>query len=346
MRVSDGVGAPLSATARLTVLNRPTITDITNVTIIEDTASPNLPFTISDFESNALTLEITTSNPILIPQPNVLISGTGNNKTVRVLPATNQFGLATITITVRDSDGLSASDSFDVTVLAVNDLPVLGNIDNQVMDEDTRRSITLQTSDVEDTPAQLLLTVSVNDTNLLTVAIANRTLTLTALSNQFGGTRVTVVLTDSAGEAVSNAFDVTVNPINDPPTLNTIDPVVIDQKAGLTTVPLSGISGGPPNEPQAVTIRAATANTNLVGRLTVNYTSGPSGSVSFETVSNFTGTTTITLTVDDGALSNNIVSRTFGVSIGDTNDPPTISGIVDQLTAEDTTIQVNFTLVR
>lgn len=344
VRVSDGVGSPLSGSARLTVLNRPTITDITNVTILEDTASPDLPFTISDFESSVLTLEVNSSNPILVPISNVFISGTGDNRTVKISPTTNQFGFATITITVRDSDGISASDSFDVTVISVNDLPVLGAIGNQVMDEDTQRNISLQASDVEDTPAQLSLSAIVNDTNLLAAAIANRTLTLTALSNQFGSTRVTVFLTDSLGGTVSNAFDVTVNGINDPPTLNPIDPVFIDQKAGPTVVPLSGISGGPANEPQSVSVRAATANTNIVGNLRINYTSGPSGSVSFETVSNFTGITTITVTVDDGAASNHIASRTFGVSIGDTNDPPTISLIADQLVAEDSSVQVNFTV--
>ncbi|HKQ36665.1 MAG TPA: immunoglobulin domain-containing protein, partial [Verrucomicrobiae bacterium] len=343
-RVSDGVGSPLSATARLTVLNRPTISDITNITILEDTPSTDVPFVVSDLESSLLTFEVGTSNPALIPISNVLINGTGNNRTVKVLPTTNQFGIATITITVRDTDGISASDSFDVTVLAVNDLPVLGDIGAQVMDEDTQRSISLQASDVEDAPGQLSLSASVNDTNLLTAAIVNRTLTLTGLPNQFGNTRVTVFLTDSTGGTVSNAFDVTVSAINDPPTLNAIDAVFIDQKAGLTVVPLSGISGGPANEPQTVTVRAATPNTNLVGNLRVNYASGPSGSVSFETVSNFTGTTTITVTVDDGAVSNNIVSRTFGISIGDTNDPPTISVIADQIIAEDSSVQVNFTI--
>jgi len=218
VRVSDGVGSPLSATARLTVLNRPTITDITNITVLEDTPSAEVPFVISDFELGVLTLEIGSSNLGLIPLSNVFISGTGNNRTVRVLPATNQFGASTITITVRDGDGLSASDSFDVTVLAVNDLPVLGAIANQVMDEDAQRSIVLQTSDVEDTQAQLSLAVFVNDTNHLSIAIANRTLTLSGRPNQFGATRVTVVLTDSASGVVSNEFDVTINSINDPPT--------------------------------------------------------------------------------------------------------------------------------
>jgi hypothetical protein len=51
---------------------------------------------------------------------------------------------------------------------------------------------------------------------------------------------------------VAVVLDMTVNPVNDTPTLDAIsDPAAINEDAGLQTVGLSGISAGP-NETQAL----------------------------------------------------------------------------------------------
>lgn len=341
VRVSDGVGSPLSASARLTVLNRPTISDVGNLTLPEDTPSAELPFVIGDFEPGALTLEAVASNPALI---SLLVTGTGNDRFIKVLPATNQSGSATVTLTVRDADGLTASDSFDVTVTPVNDLPVLVSVPNQTMEEDSQRNIPLQVADVEDAEGQLILAAESSDLNLLAATIVDRTLTLSPQPDQFGTARVSVTLRDTAGGAVSNAFDVVVHPVNDPPTLTAISTVTLEEDAGLTSVPLTGISSGAANEPQTLAVRASLSNSNLLTAFTVNYTSGASGSLSFSTVSNVTGNVTITVAVDDGGASNNIVTRAFLVIIGGVNDQPFISSIADQIIAEDTPAQINITI--
>lgn len=343
VRVSDGVGSPLSATARLTVLNRPTISDVADITLAEDTTSPELPVIIGDFETAVLALEALSSNPALTPT--ILLGGTGSNRTVRIFPATNQSGTATITLTVRDTDGITASDTFHVTVTAENDLPVLGPVANQNLAEDTPRSLLLEAADVEDASAQLVLAAVSSDSNLFTVGIADRTLTITPRPDQFGGGRVTVTLTDTGGGVVSNFFDVVVHAVNDPPTLNVIPTSNIEEESGQVIVPLSGISSGAANEPDTtLTVRASLSDSNLLAGLMVSYAGGASGSLSFSTVSNLTGAASITVTVDDGGTSNNIIVRTFLVLVGDVNDPPFISPIADQLIAEDASLQVPFTV--
>jgi len=62
-----------------------------------------------------LTVTASSSNTTLIPNSNIVVSGTGTGRTVTVTPVANQTGTATITVT--GADGTStASDTFVVTV--------------------------------------------------------------------------------------------------------------------------------------------------------------------------------------------------------------------------------------
>src|SRR5947209_19871231 len=78
-----------------------------------------------------------SSNPVLVPGANILFVGSGSNRTVTLRPATNQFGSTTITLTVSDGDGGTASASFLLTVNSVNDPPTISSVANQSTDEDT-----------------------------------------------------------------------------------------------------------------------------------------------------------------------------------------------------------------
>jgi hypothetical protein len=65
--------------------------------------------------SEMLTVTASSSNTTLIPNSNIVVSGTGTSRTVTVTPVANQTGTATITIT--GGDGTStATDTFVVTV--------------------------------------------------------------------------------------------------------------------------------------------------------------------------------------------------------------------------------------
>jgi beta-glucanase (GH16 family) len=102
----------------------PTISDIANLSIPEDTATAAIPFTVGDLETAAaaLTVSAASSNTALVPLANIVLGGSAANRTVTLTPAADQSGSATITITV--SDGvLSSSDSFVLTVTAVNAAP-------------------------------------------------------------------------------------------------------------------------------------------------------------------------------------------------------------------------------
>jgi len=112
---------------------------------------------------------------------------------------------------------------------------------------------------------------------------------------------------------------VSVAAVNDAPTLNTIDDLIISQNAGLQTVNLSGISAGG-GESQTLTVTASSGNANVIPHPTVTYASpGSTGSMSFTPVPNTNGTAIITVTVQDNGGTNNggvdTIVRTFTVTV-------------------------------
>ena len=118
--------------------------------------------------------------------------------------------------------------------------------------------------------------------------------------------------------------------VNQPPTLNAITNLIINENAGLQTVSLSGITSGATNENQTLTVTAVSSNTGLIPNPTVNYTSAnTTGSLTFTPVTNVNGTATITVTVNDGGTSNSNVTQTFTVTVNAGNQPPTLNAISD-----------------
>ena len=226
-----------------------------------------------------------------------------------MLPATNQSGSATVTLTVRDPEGLSASSSFVLTVAAVNDAPIIGAIGNQTINEDNVLSLPLTVSDIDSAPASLVLSAS--SSNPVLVPTANivfsgsgfvRSLQLTPASNENGSATITVTISDGISNA-STSFILTVLPVNDPPTLNAISNLAINEDAGLQTVPLSGISSGAANESQALSLIALSSNPALIANPAINYNSpSNSGTLTFTPVANANGSALITVTVSDGSL--------------------------------------------
>jgi hypothetical protein len=105
-------------------------------------------------------------------------------------------------------------------------------------------------------------------------------------------------------------------PPNHPPTLNGVLNLTVNQNSPAQTVALSGISTGATNEIQTLKVTAISSKTSLIPNPTVTYKSPSStGTLTFKPPVNATGTATITVTVNDGGASNNIVTRSFLVTV-------------------------------
>ena len=130
----------------------PTISDITDKTTNEDTATGAIPFTVGDAELDPayLTVTATSSDLALVPVENISLGGSGVNRTIDILPAPNRSGTATITVSVNDGN-VTVNDTFLLTVAAVNDAPV-ADAQSLSMLWNTSINITLTGTDVDGNP--------------------------------------------------------------------------------------------------------------------------------------------------------------------------------------------------
>ncbi len=336
----------------------PTLTAIPNVTLNEDATAQtvNLSGITSGSvnENQTLTVTATSSNPGLIPNPTVNYSSPNTTGSLNFTPAANGFGMATITVTV--NDGQPANNiftrTFTVTVTAVNDVPTIAAINNVTINEDAGVQ-TVGLSGIGYGAANENQTLAISATSSNPGLIPNPTvsysspnatgsLSFTPAANASGTATITVTINDgqAANNIASQTFTVTVNQVNDTPTLNTLNNVSIGENAGPQTVNLSGIGTGAPNETQALTIIASSSNPGLIPNPTVNYTSpNATGSLIFTPVANATGVATITVTVNDGQPANNTTTRTFTVAVNQVNIPPTLAAIGNVSINEDALLQ-------
>ncbi|HUB68095.1 MAG TPA: chitobiase/beta-hexosaminidase C-terminal domain-containing protein, partial [Candidatus Methylacidiphilales bacterium] len=97
----------------------PMVTPLSDQIINENGNTVPLTLSIGDMQipASSLTITAASSNTTLIPNANIVIGGSGANRTVTVTPASGQFGTATITVTVSDGT-FSTVETFQVTTLS------------------------------------------------------------------------------------------------------------------------------------------------------------------------------------------------------------------------------------
>ncbi len=218
------IGPLLKCVATAAALSLGQLTDIATA---EDTPSQPVPIRIvGGDERRPVSFAVKSSHPHLVPEANVQFRESGRETVMVVTPAPNEAGKSVISI--HATDGITtATQSFNVTVTAVNDAPTLSKIPDQVVPEDASMpAIPFSAGDVETPAASLIITATSSDTDLLpedAIVIdgegATRTLKATPKLGSSG--RVRVKLTVSDGEAsTARDFEIRVGSANHAPLAN------------------------------------------------------------------------------------------------------------------------------
>lgn len=336
----------------------PTITPIADQTIPEDGATGALAFTVGDVEdaASALVVAATSSNQVLVPDANLVLGGTGANRTVTVTPAANQNGTTTVTVTVQDSAGNTEQTSFLVTVTSDNDPPTITAIaDQAILEDSTTGALAFIVGDVETPAGSLMVSASSSDQTIIPDANlvlggagANRTLTVTPAADQNGGpVTITVLVQDTDGGSTPEQLAVTVTPVNDPPSFSLAGDVASDEDAGAQTVPsqATAVVAGPADEVgQAVSFLVSNDDNAL---FSAQPAIDASGTLSYTAAADAYGSALVTVqAMDNGGTANGGVdtsaAQTFTITVNPVNDPPTVTNsVISYQTVGNTLLRVD-----
>ena len=340
--VSDGsLSTSTSFVLTVTPVNdAPGISGVDNVETAEDTPVGPLAFTVSDMDTDVdlLTTSATSDNQRLLPDGNILLGGSGSDRTVLLTPAANQAGLATVTLYVSDGE-LTTSTSFLLTVSAV-DAPVISAIADQVTAQDTPLGPVAFTITDTVTPASELM-VSASSSNQtvlpdggieLAGAAEDRSITMTPAPGVWGQSTVTLTVEDGDGYVNSVAFVLTVSAENTPPSATEDSYRVADDVVLIVSAEEGVLANDTDVDGDALTAQLVAPPEH--GALSFN----PDGSFSYVQDPNV-GESTIVFTYQafDGTFTSAIT--TVSILIGE-NMPPTISAIDDQTADEGDVVEI------
>ena len=253
-------------------------------------------------------------------------SADNNNPAIQALGQNGQ-GEIVERFTVSSADG-SASRDVVVRIMGTNDGPVVNHaISGAVADEDTVFSFTV--------PSDTFTDIDIGDTMTLSTGTlptwlhfdaSTGTFSGTPTNSDVGSTPVTVTATDNHGAQVSTTFDLTVNNVNDAPTLTPIASVSVDEDSQKASGQLIATD---PDAGDTLSYSIA----NPVSGLTFN----PDGSWVFDPTdaayqslpAGQSQTLTIPITVTDAAGATDV--QNLVITVNGTNDGAVISGAGAQL---------------
>jgi large repetitive protein len=328
-RVTDADGD--AATGRVSITVRP-VNDAPGISTfgtagggsssldIDEDSQGGVGFSVHDRETAAgsLTATASSNNQQLLPNANITVTGSGDERTMTFRPAANQNGTAIITVTVSDGQA-SSGRTFTVNVRPVNDFPTMASFpSSKTIDEDADTGgLDFSVGDSETAASALDVTATSDNGSLvgssgLVVTKGSgghRILTVTPGPNASGTARITVTVSDGELTA-SRSFTLIVNPVNDPPVADDV-PISTDEDEAVSgTVAATDVD----NTTLTFSVAAGGAPTHGALSLAAN------GTYSYTPAENYNGPDSFTVKVDDGQGGS--ATAVVTVDVTPVNDAP------------------------
>ncbi|EPR7486064.1 tandem-95 repeat protein, partial [Vibrio alginolyticus] len=326
---TDPSGESVSQTVNFTVAP---VADIVadNATVVEDTPTIIKVLDNDTFEGDDKVVSLDTNNGPANGTVSVNPDGS-----VTYTPNDNYHGTDSFTYIVT-SGGVSESTTVNVDVTPVNDAPVATN-DTAITDEDTPVTIDVLPNDTDiDGDTLSIQSASVSETQG-TVEIVDGKLVFTPAENFHGDAEITYTITDGALTDQAKVA-VTVNPVNDAPTIKVDAVESITEDAVNTDTVVATLEVADIDTPEEQLTVSLEDNSNgyfaLVGD-EVKLTQAGVDAVNNDELN--LKDLTISASVSDGV--NPTVSDSDSLIVNRVNDAPTVDNVIsDQVLAEDFTI--------
>lgn len=318
LRVSDGI-VNVDQVFTITVVNindAPVISSAAPASINEDTPYA-YTITASDVDAGDV---LTYSAPVL---PSWL-SFDATTGALTGLPTNNDVGIHAVTLRVSDGT-VNTDQEFSITVVNINDAPVISSTPIVTVDEDAEYAYTISASDV-DAGTTLAYEASVLP-YWLSFDAATRLLSGTPANDAVGIHQVTLRVKDGT-VSVDQVFSITVTNTNDAPVITSSAVEEAEENAVYTYT----ITADEVDADDILTFSAPVLPSWLTFNAITGTLSGTPGNSDV-------GTHNATLRVSDGTLN---IDQTFVITVGNVNDNPAVTSVAITAVDEDALYSYTF----
>lgn len=197
------------------VNDAPTLGSASSQSIQEDGQLSGVFLTFADLDTDASNLQFTatSSNQSVIASSDIAISQSASGITLSANTIANASGNTTITVNVTDGE-FTATQTFAVTVLSVNDAPTVSSttIANATEDAAYTQALAGLFSDVDGDNLTYTL-----ESNPNWISVSNGSLVGTPTNDNVGSTTFYVTANDGSGGSVRQQYSISVANVNDAP---------------------------------------------------------------------------------------------------------------------------------
>ena len=200
----------------IAVNDKPQISTLPDQTLYEDSLYHAIAFTVQDESLQDLSITWSSSNPLLISDHSIVLSGVNANRTLTFSPTLNAFGEAIISLTITDTSGESTRSSCHIMIVPVNDPPQFQLVSDHISLTENAGSQYITQWVIDSRPGPdnessqvLAFLVTTDQPSLFDIPPmidTDGTLQFTPKHNQSGESVVTVRLKDNAG-TLNNGID-------------------------------------------------------------------------------------------------------------------------------------------
>jgi len=213
--ISDNAGNFI--TSEYTLNTAPSIVDLLDVNMNEDEIY-NVPLNITENETSLDKLSVTATSSDTTLIPNIIINQSSDEISLDIVPGANLFGgPVTITVEVSDEQGEKVTDTFSVTVLAVNDAPIALDDAGIVTNEDESIRIDVLANDSDLIDGDSLTIIDAGTPLHGTASVVNGKIKYIPSADYNGTDSFTYTISDGNGGTASAKVYISATDVNDAP---------------------------------------------------------------------------------------------------------------------------------
>ena len=292
-----------------------------DISLNEDNGTTTYDLNVSDIDGDDLNITIDSNNTDILRVTTNLDTWVNQATWTQLLDFNlttqeNANGVVRITVTANDGE-LNTTQSFDVNVTAVNDVPVLSTtLTDLVKEEDfTNHNFEVYSQDVDNDT--ITYSASSSDISVATVSMNDNEGAISSVLNASGTTTITLEISDGEHN-ITTSYELNVTAVDDAPTLEPITNIESDEDRVDFNVTLNA------NDVDGHTI-SYTVNSSNEDIATVTITDGK---LVVTQVENAYGLVNIEVNATSNGLS---ALRDFNLTVSNVNDAPNIDTVFSDL---------------